>query len=104
MEDGVAALRPMLAVDELQWRGTQSQKKNMRTSDNRPKVLLGIPNVASGNALGGQLSAAGCQIDQAHTIAECESLLQERKFELIVLDISLNGSEGVDAISFCRGS
>ena len=76
----------------------------MKTSDNQPKVLLGIPNVESGNALDGQLSAAGCQIDRAHTIAECETLLQKQEFELVVLDISLNGSEGIDAMSFCRRS
>jgi DNA-binding NtrC family response regulator len=76
----------------------------MRTSENQPKVLLGIPNVESGNALGGQLSAAGCRIDRAQTIAECETLLRDQAFELVVLDVSLNGSEGVDAMSFCRRS
>src|SRR6187401_418602 len=76
----------------------------MKTSQNQPNVLLGIPNVESGNALDGLLSAAGCRIDRAQTIAECETLLQKHEFELVVLDISLNGSEGIDAMSFCRRS
>src|SRR5690242_21124845 len=74
----------------------------MRKSASQSRVLLGIPSSESGNTLDGQLSAAGCQIDRAHTISECEGLLQKEEFKLVVLDVSLNGSEGTDALSFCR--
>lgn len=76
----------------------------MNTSEVRPNVLLGIPNVESGDVLGWQLSAAGCDIDRAHTVTECLSLLEMRNFELVVLDMSLNGSDGGDTVSLCRGS
>jgi DNA-binding NtrC family response regulator len=74
----------------------------MKTLEMQPKVLLGIPNVESGDALGGQLSAAGCRIDRAHTVTECLSLLEKHEFELVVIDVSLNGAEGSDAMSLCR--
>lgn len=74
----------------------------MNSVEAQPKVLIGIPNVASADALGWQLLAAGCRVDRAHTVGECVSLLESEQFELIVLDPSLNGSENCDAITLCR--
>jgi DNA-binding NtrC family response regulator len=69
-----------------------------------PTVLLGIPHKESADALGDSLSAAGCAINRVETVGECESLLQTRGFELVVLDMSLNGSDGIDAVGLCRRS
>ncbi len=74
----------------------------MNTSEIRPNVLLGIPSVESSAVLGEQLVAAGCEIDRAQTITECQSLLEKREFKLVVLDMSLNGIDGIDAVSLCR--
>jgi DNA-binding NtrC family response regulator len=74
----------------------------MNTVAIQPKVLIGIPNVASADALGWQLLAAGCRVDRAHTVGECVSMLEKDQFELIVLDVSLNGTENSDALMLCR--
>ena len=69
----------------------------MNTSYSGPTVLLGIPEIESSDALSRHLAAAGCTINRAASISECLSQLQVREFELVVLDMSLNGSDGVDA-------
>src|SRR5437588_2738525 len=76
----------------------------MNNSGIRPCVLLGIPKMESEDDLGRQLSAAGCDIDRARTVGECRTLLEKRDFELVVLDLSLNGSDEGDTVSLCRRS
>jgi DNA-binding NtrC family response regulator len=76
----------------------------MNTSYSGPTVLLGIPEIESSDVLTRHLSAAGCTINRAASISECLSQLQAREFELVVLDMSLNGSDGVDALSLCKNN
>jgi DNA-binding NtrC family response regulator len=69
-----------------------------------PNVLIGIPNIDSGNLLTRQLSDAGCRVARAENISECITTLRERKFELIVIDVSLNGCEGIHALNHFRNT
>lgn len=69
-----------------------------------PAVLLGIPEAESGDALSQHLSAAGCTINRATSISECLSQLKSRNFEMVVLDMSLNGNDGIDALSLCQNN
>src|SRR6478609_10007250 len=74
----------------------------MNTLETRPRILLGMPNKESGEDMGKQLAAAGCDINRAESVTECQSLMETRGFELIVLDMSLNGTDGIDAVNLCR--
>jgi hypothetical protein len=58
-------------------------------------------SIESSHEIGDKLHAAGCRIECACDVGECESLLQHSEFELIVLDVSLNGSEGDGVNSLC---
>lgn len=80
----------------------RSNKTGMNTTKTGPSVLVGIPEIESANSLSRHLAAAGCTIDRASSISECLSHLQSRSFEVVVLDLSLNGIDGVDALSMCQ--
>jgi len=65
-------------------------------------ILLLEDNVAIARSLGEYLEAKGCNVDFAYSGRACLELVKKQSYDVLVLDISMPGLNGLDACKAIR--